>query len=32
MVGLLRDGAVALVGVLAVVSEWIGREADNPMQ
>lgn len=29
MVGLLRDGAVALVGVLAVVSEGIGREANH---
>jgi hypothetical protein len=28
----LRDGAVALVGVLAVVAEGIGREADHPMQ
>ena len=32
MVGLLRDGAVALVGVLAVVAEGIGPEADKPMQ
>jgi hypothetical protein len=27
-VGVLRDGAVALVGVLAVVAEVIGRERD----
>ena len=31
-IGVLRDGAIALVGVLAVVAEGIGREADHPMQ
>lgn len=31
-VGVLRDGAIAVVGVLEVVTEAIGREADRPTQ
>ena len=30
--GVPRDGAVALVGVLGVVTEGIGPKSDNPMQ
>jgi hypothetical protein len=32
LVGLLKDGMAALVGVLATMTEGIGEEAERPMQ